>query len=418
MSLNIAETNARSAAAAILIQWLKSGDFPDRQLERIERHRAFVMELVYGVIRSWRLLEELIHQRVQREPDSALHAILAQGFYELLFMTESEDYAAVNETVQIAKKEKGPQQANFVNALLRRVQREKQEILEQLPKLPLALRTSHPDMLVNRWIKNYGAKRVGHLCEWNNTRAETVIRVCLSRIELDEFNRRLRESGVAAKPHPFRPESFLILPRGVGVAQLPGYRDGWFSVQDPATVIATELLAVKPGERVLDACAAPGGKTAIMAEAMKETGTLIASDMHDDRLALLHENLERLKYSFVDIQKNDAVVGTFDKILLDVPCSNTGVIRRKPDIRWRFSEERLQKLLKTQKSILSQAAEQLNIGGRMVYSTCSLEPEENEFQTQLWLREHPAFALLKEAKTFPSETQTDGAYAALLEKRA
>ena len=157
---------------------------------------------------------------------------------------------------------------------------------------------------------------------------------------------------------------------------------------------------------MLDACAAPGGKTAIMAEAMKETGTLIASDMHDDRLALLHENLERLKYSFVDIQKNDAVVGTFDKILLDVPCSNTGVIRRKPDIRWRFSEERLQKLLKTQKSILSQAAEQLNIGGRMVYSTCSLEPEENEFQIQLWLREHPAFALLKEAKTFPSETQT------------
>jgi 16S rRNA (cytosine967-C5)-methyltransferase len=277
-----------------------------------------------------------------------------------------------------------------------------------LEKQPAAVRLSHPTVLIERWTKQFGADAAIRLCEWNNRRADVVIRV----------NKTLQIEG---QPHPFAPDRFLILPRGVSVTSLPGFTDGAFYVQDPSTSIAPALLNPRPGETVLDACAAPGGKTMQIAELMKGQGTLVAMDPAADRLKPLRENVARLKWNFINVVERDITKDTtaarYDAILLDVPCTNTGVIRRRPDARWRFSPERLRAACDKQAAILDAAAASLNPGGRIVYSTCSLELEENEGQVDRWLSRHAEFRLADSKKLFPPESQTDGAYAALLVRK-
>jgi 16S rRNA (cytosine967-C5)-methyltransferase len=205
------------------------------------------------------------------------------------------------------------------------------------------------------------------------------------------------------------------------VTSLPGFADGAFYVQDPSTSVAPALLNPQPGETVLDACAAPGGKAMQLAELMKGQGTLVAMDPAADRLKPLRENVARLKWDFISVVEGDITkqppAARFNAILLDVPCTNTGVIRRRPDARWRFSPERLRAACDKQEAILDAAAACLNPGGRIVYSTCSLELEENEGQVDRWLARHADFRLADSRKLFPPETQTDGAYAALLVKK-
>jgi 16S rRNA (cytosine967-C5)-methyltransferase len=202
-------------------------------------------------------------------------------------------------------------------------------------------------------------------------------------------------------------------------------------VQDPSTIMAVEMLDPKPQERILDACAAPGGKTVAMAEAMGGGGTLTAMDIHADRMGYLHENLARMGFSGVRVIEGDMAAcrpggegvpdlegQVFDGILLDVPCMNTGVLQRRADARWRFAPDRLGSVCATQLAILEGAATRLRIGGRLVYSTCSLEAEEDEGLVAGWLKVHPNFELLLEKKRFPPKDGTDGAYAALVKRNA
>jgi len=192
-------------------------------------------------------------------------------------------------------------------------------------------------------------------------------------------------------------------------------------VQDPATSVSVDLLAPQPGEAVLDACAAPGGKTAMLAGRMKAEGELVAMDLHDDRIAVLNENRKRLHLDWVEVVQGDArkpekALGDrkFDAILLDVPCLNTGVLRRRADARWRIDDERIGAITRLQYEILDACACLLKENGRLVYSTCSLEFEENEDLVARWVDEHPAFVLEKTRKCFPPESGADGAFAALL----
>ena len=424
--------NSRGAAASVLSAWLQTGEFPSRLMDGVGEDRAFVMELVYGVIRWHRPLLRIRSKFARRKPAQSLDAFLLVGLYQLLFLDNVQEYAAVNETVEAAKRQLGAGAGKFVNAILRRVQAAgRDEIMKGLVEAPAAIRLSHPDLLFTRWRERWGEEKTVALCEWNNGRPDVVVRVNPAKISLEDCAAAFAKAGLEAAPHAFDPKRFLVLPRGAHVAQVPGFKEGWFYVQDPSTSVAVDLLAPRPGERVLDACAAPGGKMSMMAERMAGEGTMVAMDVADERLAHLRDNLQRLGWSRVHVVQGHAAKpaavcdtlsrrGTepcFDAILLDVPCTNTGVLRRRPDARWRFSARRLEKACQMQRAILSGAASLLAPGGRMVYSTCSVEDEENEAQIRAWLSAHAGFECIQTRFLFPPDSGTDGAFAALLQKR-
>ena len=416
--------NSRLIAAEIITRWIESESFPDRQLSEVKEDRAFVTELVYGVVRRKLALEFIEQKYVNRRPEDFILAVLHVGIYQLCFMDHVEEFAAVHETVDAVKSRRHKdaiRAAGLVNAVLRNVQEERAAILKNLEKQSDEIRFSHPESLINRWVKQYGERDTRQLCEWNNLPSETILRVEPVRIAPDEFIKVLEAAGINVKPHAFPgTETFLILPRGVAVPNVPGYKEGWFTVQDPATSVSVDLLDPRPGESVLDACAAPGGKTAMMAGRMEGKGELIAMDVHDDRFDTLKDTLARTGWDFVQILKGDAAKGfpekgkQFDAILLDVPCLNTGVLRRRVDARWRFTRDRIEMIKKTQWQILSAMSKYMKPGGRLVYSTCSLEVEENEELVNRWVRGHNEFRLVKAKRLFPPKSGTDGAYAALL----
>ena len=419
--------DARWVAGQLVEQWLRTRRFPADALDAVVRDRGAVMEMACGVLRRRRALDWVLARHVRRIPPPFTAALLLVGLYQLLFMDDVEEYAAVNETVEAIKRQAGRAQAGFANAVFRTVLRERASLREELDRQPLGVRTSHPDPLVARWVAAFGEARAARLCDWNNRRPDTVLRVRTQRIALDAFAARLRGAGLEVAPHPARPVECLILPRGARVEHVPGYAEGLFVVQDPATLGAVDLLDLRPGQDVLDACAAPGGKSAAIADRLDAGGTLVAGDHDAARLATLRENLARLRLAGVTVLSLDmtdaaaaqAALGEgrrFDRILLDVPCMNTGVIRRKPDVRWRFSSDRLQQMLRTQRKLLDVAGGLLRPGGRMVYSTCSLEAEENGGQIDAWLAGHPDFRRCDERFLFPPDSGTDGAYAVALEK--
>ena len=417
--------NSRLVAAEIVAQWLEDGSFPDRSLVKVKEDHAFVLELVNGVVRGRNLLEWLEQRWVQKSPRNFCRAVLWVGLYQLLFM-DVEAYAAINETVEAAKsRPDGMRAGGMINAVLRRAQRERDQVFMDLEKQPPSVRLSHPQFLLDRWSSQYGAESAVELANWDNLPATTVLRVEQSRVDATDFIDRLREADIEPLLHPFSDrEIFLVLPRGIAVKKVPGYQDGWFTVQDPATSLAVDMLSPRSGEVVLDACAAPGGKAAMMAGRMKGNGELVAMDCHADRIHVLQENRTRLGLDWVEVVQGDArfpqnALGDrkFDAILLDVPCLNTGVLRRRADARWRVDSERIAKITELQFSILSACAELLTEKGRLVYSTCSLEAEENEELVSRWAQENSGFRVVKTGKCFPPETETDGAFAALIRRK-
>jgi len=417
--------NSRQVAAEIVAQWMEDGSFPDRQLAKIRNDHAFVMEVVNGVVRNRNVFDWLERRWVQKTPQPYFRAVLHVGLYQLLFM-EVEAYAAINETVEAAKTRPGGVGASkMINAVLRRAQREQVQVLQELERQPAAIRLSHPQLLLERWTRQYGEADAIKLAEWNNLPPSTTLRIEQSAVDAAEFIDRLREAEIEPLLHPFSDrEIFLVLPRGIAVKKVPGYDEGWFTIQDPATSVSVDLLAPRPGEAVLDACAAPGGKTAMIAGRMNGRGELVAMDLHADRISVLKENQKRLRLDAVEIVQGDARTPTkalgdrkFDAILLDVPCLNTGVLRRRADARWRIDPARIETIAELQYEILTACTGLLKEKGRLVYSTCSLEAEENEDLIARWIREHPGFRMARTGKCFPPETETDGAFAALIRRK-
>ncbi|HOW98394.1 MAG TPA: 16S rRNA (cytosine(967)-C(5))-methyltransferase RsmB [Kiritimatiellia bacterium] len=417
----------RLEAARIIAAWLKTAAFPDRLLDRLSSKRSFIMELAYGVIRGWRALDWIRSQLAPRKPRPQLDALALVGLYQMLFMEGVPEYAAVHETVAAARAAGDARGAGFVNALLRRAQTERASLMALLARQPPGIRLSHPDILLDRWTGRHGGDGAARLCEWNNTPPTTTLRVTDRIAGVPAFLAALDRAGVQAAPHPADPGRFVELPHGFRVAALPGYAEGWFAVQDPSTAMAVDLLAPKPGERVLDACAAPGGKAILVSERMERSGLLVAMDSSADRLKRLRENLARFRDDFARVAEGRAddpallekglppdARGGFDAILVDAPCTNTGVLRRRPDARWRFTEDRLRGAVRKQRALLNALAGVVAPGGRIVYSTCSLEPEENEEQVRSWLKEHPGLSMEEERALRPPGSRTDGAYAARL----
>ncbi len=378
--------NSRRTAAFVVARWLLTREFPANLLPQ-GADRAFVQDLVYTVIRRLRPLRKVLGCLVRTWPKGELEALLYVGAAQILYMPEVPDFAAVNETVEAAKASENRAIARVVNGVLRNLLRRQGEFEAMLAAAPLAERESFPTELVRRWTARYGEENAAKLCAWHNEPAKTFL---------------ARKDG-----------SFVELERGKKVAEVTGYAEGEFIVQDPGTALAVELVDAKPGETVLDACAAPGGKTIQLAWRGAE---VTACEVNPRRRQTLVENLTRLQLEVRVVDSLTAAGGDYDKVLVDAPCSNTGVLRRRPDARWNWSPEKLASLVKLQAEILDRAAGLVAAGGTLVYSTCSNEPEENEEQVAEFLRRHPEFTLDKQLASVPFESGCDGAFAVRLHK--
>ena len=416
--------NARLTAARLLAEWAVTGAFPDRLLSGREvSDRAFVTEVVYGVVRQRRLLDWLLARLAERPPEAPVRAFAWVGLYQLWILSGVAEHAAVHETVAAAKAAGLGRAAGFLNAVLRRLLRERAALEAALAQAPAGVRLSHPDVLLERWTAAFGATEAAALCAWNNERPGITVHPVPARIGMEAFRDDLAQAGIEAQPHPFSPATFLELAHGVRVGDVPGFAEGRFSVQDPSTRVAVDLLAPEPGDTVADICAAPGGKTVLVCERMEGRGRVLALDLHEDRLALLRDNLRRLRIGNVEVRRGDARAAEaladerFDRILLDVPCTNTGVLRRRPDARWRFTEKRRAALCRTQRELLDAVTDHVADGGVLVYSTCSLEREEGPEQVRGWLADHREFDLQEEMLIFPPRARADGAYAARLRRK-
>ena len=387
---------SRRSAAFIVARWIATKDFPSSMLPN-GAERAFVQDLVYTTIRRIRPLRKILGALMKQWPKGELEALLYVGAAQILYMPDVPDFAAVSETVDAAKGCENPSIAKVVNGVLRNVIRRRGEFEKMIASAPLEERESFPTALVRRWERRFGAENAARLCEWHNTPAETFL---------------ARRDG-----------SFAKLERGQRVEDVAGFAEGDFIVQDPGTRIAVDLLDPKPGERILDACAAPGGKTVQIAWRGAE---VTACEVNPKRRRRLEENLARLKLGVEVIpelpslpenfQLSTSNFKLFHKVLVDAPCSNTGVLRRRPDARWNWNEEKLAALVKLQSEILDACASRVAPGGALVYSTCSNEPEENEAQVTAFLARHPDFSLEESRESIPFDSGTDGAFAARLRR--
>jgi len=393
-----------------LTRWEKGSEFADAILHQILEEnrlstldRTLFMELFYGIIRFRRTLDYLIAQLREEEADARTRQAMRLGLYQLL-RTRIPPHAAVNETVNVAGRGRG-----VVNAVLRRYLREEKQLNESLETAPVGVRLSHPEVLVERWTRHFGENDTATLCEWNNQPADILVRVNELKVSLGELMRA--GGGQPLETHPL----MLRMDR----LPIPWIVSGLCYVQDPSTLIACELLAPLPGERVLDACAAPGGKTSYLAQMMKNEGRIVACDVSADRLDRLRQNLERLAVTNVEVRKADWLQTPpperekFDRILLDAPCSNTGVIRRRVDVRWRLKTDDFQRMPHLQFGLIKNLAGLLKPGGTLVYSTCSMEPEENEEVVRRVACEAPELKFLKARRTLPFRDKVDGAFAAM-----
>ena len=353
--------------------------------------RAFVQDLVYTVVRRFRPLRSVLGELLKTWPKGELEALVLVGAAQILYMHDVPDFAAVNETVAAAKASgKDKRLDRVVNGVLRNLIRRRGEFEAKLAAAPLAERESYPNALVKRWTERYGTENAETLAKWHNTPAETWLAYPGGRFEK--------------------------LERGRKVTEVEGFDDGAFLVQDPATAGAIELLDVKPGLAVLDFCAAPGGKTVQIAWRLGG-GRLVAQEVNPRRLRRLQKNLERLKLAWVETtQSLGEARELFDRVLVDAPCSNTGVLRRRPDARWRWDAEHLKQLTGLQAEILADAATRVAPGGLLVYSTCSNEPEENDDQIAAFLASHPEFSEVARRESVPFESGHDGAFACAMER--
>jgi 16S rRNA (cytosine967-C5)-methyltransferase len=378
---------SRRAAAFVVHKWLATGDYPSGMLGE-DASRAFVQDMVYTTVRRLRPLRKILGMLVKRWPKGELEALLYVGAAQILYMPGVPDFAAVNETVEAAKKCSNPNVARVVNGTLRSLLRRREEFEKLLADAPADERESFPGELYRRWAARFGAEGAERLMVWHNEPAKTFLAY---------------------------PDRYEELPRGCRVAEVEGFAEGRFVVQDPATGLAVEQMEIEGGDKVLDACAAPGGKTIQMAWRGAE---VVAMEVNKRRRRRLDENLRRTgldgKVRCIGSFDEAKALAPFSKVLVDAPCSNSGVLRRRPDARWNWSEKSLSQLVKLQAEILDGAAELVAPGGRLVYSTCSNECDENQNQIAAFLERHPDFSLASSRESIPFETGWDGAFAAAM----
>lgn len=385
--------------------------------------RRLCQELAYGVVRWQATLDWLIARKTpDRRQKPLLQNVLRLGLYQIFWLSRIPHHAAVDESVQMARRGGFNTQAGFVNAVLRGYVRELEptrRLLDELKTTQPHLGYSHPQWLADRWRERWGAEAAAKLMTWNNTPPKTFARVNTLKTEPGKLLEQWRAEGVE---YDFVRQGWLEenlvfeLKAHPALTRLPSFQQGLFYVQDPGTLLAASELAPRPGERVLDFCAAPGGKLGYMAQLMRNEGRLVAHDITPERLKLVQENSTRLGITCAETCLASLGAEHFDRVMLDAPCSNTGVMRRRVDLRWRITAEEIQRLRLMQLELLRRVAPLLRRGGTLVYSTCSLETEENEEPVKQFLLEHAQFNLERTRELLPFRDGVDGAFVARLRR--
>jgi 16S rRNA (cytosine967-C5)-methyltransferase len=425
---------ARRAALAVLTRVRQGTPFEQALGDALhgmeEADRRLAHELAAGVFRRQRDLDARLVPLVYHGWGSvspALRDLLRLGAYQLTALDRVPPHAAVSTAVDLAKAQFGEKEARFVNAILRNLGgRSAPPPAAADPAAHLASLHSHPDWLVKRWVQRFGAEDTARLLEWNNTVPSLVVQA--ARMELAELQKSFYDRGVPARRAPF--DAGLVLEQQ-RPADLPGFSDGAFMVQDPAQQLVCRFVAPPPGAMLYDACAAPGGKTMALS---RVAGMIVAGDLKKDRARRLSSNLQRAGSGTTHVVVASAAeppVRGADVVLLDAPCLGTGTFARHPDARWRVTREALKRIAEQQTVLLDAATASVRPGGWLVYATCSLEPEENEEQVRALLNRHPELSrdpgtgvpaelLTAEGDLLllPQRHGMDGAYAARLRKAA
>jgi 16S rRNA (cytosine967-C5)-methyltransferase len=418
--------------------------------------RGLATELVYGVVRRRLTLDWVLGQFSARPVASLapwVRNLLRLSLYQLLYLSRIPAGAACHAAVDLAKERGHRGVAGFVNAVLRNFLRGREGLAwpdpEAEPAKYLAVRESHPEWLIEQWLWRLGFSETAGLLAANNVPPPVTLRVNRRRTAREELLAGLAQRGIAAEASRWTPEGIVLRAPGGAVEELPELARGLAQVQDEASQLVAHLVAPEPGERVLDAAAAPGGKTTHLAELMDDQGEVRALDVYPAKLNLIRENAGRLGLSIVRAEAGDALAvgeaegfrGAFDRVLLDAPCSGLGVLRRRPDARWRKQAQDVAVLSAQQRRLIRSVAAAVRPGGRLVYSTCSTEPEEGEAVVEDFLREQdgefrfrPAREILAERglpaagetsafsgpylRLWPHRHGTDGFFAACLDRRA
>jgi 16S rRNA (cytosine967-C5)-methyltransferase len=451
--LSLSIRTAREAALRVLEEHRVSGMWVSDLLDRVFREsglpaveRGLATELACGVVRRQATLDAILRTLIARPSDQvevALWTILRLGVYQIMMLDGIPAHAAVHETVELCKRAGRMRWSGFVNGVLRGATRlatdefvnepsasavpvgnnrhrklTKPVFFEPGSDLPayVASAFSMPLWLVERWAKRFEPAELIRLCGWFNSTPSLMIRANAIRSSFDEVLNAFQSAGIVA--HPLGDTDSIIVEDVSRVDQLAGYKDGWFVVQDFSASCAARRLAPQPGQRVWDVCSAPGGKTCHLAALMQNHGEIIATDIRSDRLEIVDENAARLGVDIIRTQLVDEPgfrlpAGPFDAILVDVPCSNTGVLGKRPEARWRITPDGIEELKNVQANLLGRALERLAVGGRLVYSTCSIETAENEQIVRQVLKYFPQARLVEEEQFIPGQPG-DGAYQALI----
>ncbi len=450
-SAELAKASVRRLACEILLKVDTRKSYADILLDQAlktqslsERDRSLLTELVYGTLRWRGKIDAQLSRHLRRpleQTDGGLRNLLRLTCYQLVFLDRIPDYAAVNEAVALAKT-RGAKAAGFVNGVLRSFLRQTNRNIastsENLSPEALAIEYSHPPWLVQRWSEEFGVASAQELMRANNERSPLVLRVNPLQCTREELLQRLAAAGIDATVGNCSPQAISVQSAGA-VENLPGFSAGLFQVQGEASQLVAFLLSPLPGERILDACAAPGGKSAHIAELMNDQGELVAIDKSAPGIERIRQNISRLGLKSLRLVRADIgeklpslTAGSFDRILVDAPCSGLGTLRSHPEIKWQRNESDIQRLSRLQAKILRRVVAYLKPGGVLVYATCTLSRAENEQNIEFFLAEHPEFELQEAARylpiqasrmvrdkfyqALPQRDHTDGFFAARMRK--
>lgn len=440
----------REAALEILEIVEKNGAYSNLLLNTtIEKNKFsyvdanLLTELCYGTLQRKITLDYFIESFIKKQKriDLWVRQLLRLSVYQMVYLDKIPDHAIINEAVKIAKKRGNKGISGFVNGVLRTIQRQgvPSTSLIKNPIEKLSIETSHPTWLVSRWIDQYGYEKTKAMCEENLQTAKQTARINLERTDLDGILEKLASEDFLVEQSSYVPVA--IKAKKGNLVKSKAFQEGYITIQDESSMLVAYAVDPKEGERILDACAAPGGKTTHMAERMKNKGEIVALDLHDHKVKLIIENATRLGLSNIRARQMDSRTVTdhfekesFDRILIDAPCSGLGVLKRKPDIKYTKTEQDIINLTRIQSQLLNNAATLLKNGGTLVYSTCTVDKEENQHLIRNFLQEHPEFqgdeSLLNripkaikpfvnqfEIEILPQDVKSDGFYIACLKKK-
>lgn len=417
--------NARETAMRVIYAVEFDGAYSNMALKKalssdmINQDKAFVTTLVYGVIDKKVTLDYIISRYSKlklKKISKYILIILRMGIYQLMFMDKVPESAAVNESVKLAKRYGHGASAGFVNGVLRSVIKTDIEYPSEKNEY-LSVKYSFPLPLCEKWAADFGYEFTEELLQSFGEEPQLNLRPNTLKTTASELCEGLNKNGIEAVI-----KDNYIVSKGFDIASDPLYKDGLYTVQDAAAMQAAIMLAPQKGETVIDMCAAPGGKTTHMAELMENEGRIYAFDVHEHKIELIKKNAERLGITIIEASISDGAVhesrfdGKADKVLCDVPCSGLGIIRRKPEIKW--NREDISNLPAIQHRILANGAEYLKTGGEIVYSTCTIEKEENEAVTGRFLAERKGFEKVYEKTFYPHIDNTDGFYICKMKRKA